>query len=96
MKTDLEVKIFKALGHPVRLKIVKALLKKEVCVCQLLESTEFSQANLSQHLKVLHNAGLITKRKDGSFSHYSLTNPKIVKLIKICEDITTDYIKRLI
>jgi len=96
MKLGLEVKIFKALGHPVRLKIIKDLLKKEVCVCQLVENSEFSQANLSQHLKALSNAGLITKRKEGSFSHYSLTDPKIADLVKICEAITTDYIKRLV
>ena len=49
----LSVKILKAMGHPIRLKIVKFLLDKPHCVCELKENLEFSQPNLSQHLRKL-------------------------------------------
>ena len=96
MKLDLEMKIFKALGHPVRLSIIKKLVEGEKCVCKLVDSSEFSQANLSQHLKVLSNAGLINKRKDGNFSLYSISDEKVKDLVKLCEEITSNYIKKLI
>jgi ArsR family transcriptional regulator len=96
MKLNLEMKIFKALGHPIRLSIIKKLVDGEVCVCQLVDETEFSQANLSQHLKILSNAGLITKRKEGNFSHYSLADKKVKYLVETCEEITANYIKKLI
>jgi ArsR family transcriptional regulator len=96
MKLDLEMKIFKALGHPVRLKIIKKLINGELCVCKLVDDTEFSQANLSQHLKILSNAGLIEKRKDGNFSLYRLADEKVKYLVEICEEITSDYIKKLV
>ena len=96
MKLNLEMKIFKALGHPIRLSIIKKLVDGEVCVGQLVDETEFSQANLSQHLKILSNAGLITKRKEGNFSHYSLADENIKLMITLCEEITANYIKKLV
>ncbi|MCK5779932.1 MAG: winged helix-turn-helix transcriptional regulator [Psychrilyobacter sp.] len=93
--TTFQAKVFKALGHPLRLQILKKLSNGEVCVCRLVDDTEFSQANLSQHLKILSNAGLIAKRKEGNFSHYRLADDNIIKLVQICEAITTNYIKKL-
>ena len=61
----LSVKILKAMGHPIRLKIVKFLLDKPHCVCELKENLEFSQPNLSQHLKILKEAGIIESEKVG-------------------------------
>jgi ArsR family transcriptional regulator len=96
MKLELESNIFKALGHPIRLNIVKKLSEGELCVCKLVDENEFSQANLSQHLKILSNAGLISKRKNGNFSMYSLADENIKELITICELIATNYVKNLI
>lgn len=56
---------FKALGEPTRLKIIKLLSSKDLCVCELEEIMQFSQPRISQHLKVLKQAGLVKERKDG-------------------------------
>lgn len=78
-----QVKIFKALAHPIRLKIIKKLSKGEMCVCKLNQDVEFSQSNLSQHLKILREAGILIGRKDGMWTHYSITNEKILEIIEI-------------
>ncbi|MGE5416509.1 MAG: ArsR/SmtB family transcription factor [Acidobacteriota bacterium] len=64
--------IFKALGEPTRLKIVKLLSIKELCVCELEAVLDMSQPRVSQHLKVLRNAGIIRERKDKQKSFFSL------------------------
>ncbi|OQY41657.1 MAG: hypothetical protein B6227_04470 [Fusobacteriia bacterium 4572_74] len=93
---NFQAQIFKALGHPLRLQILKRLVDGELCVCKLVNTTEFTQANLSQHLKILSNAGLIIKRKEGNYSHYRISDDKAIDLLKSCEDIATNYIKKLL
>lgn len=56
---------FKALGEPTRLKIVRLLATKELCVCELEEIMQISQPRISQHLKILKQAGLVTERREG-------------------------------
>ncbi|MEI6857312.1 metalloregulator ArsR/SmtB family transcription factor [Psychrilyobacter sp.] len=93
---DFQARIFKALGHPLRLKILKKLVSGELCVCKLVDDTEFTQANLSQHLKILSNAGLIVKRKERNYSHYRISDDKTLNLLKNCEDLATNYKKKLL
>ncbi|MGE5390277.1 MAG: ArsR/SmtB family transcription factor [Deltaproteobacteria bacterium] len=66
------VKQFKALGEPTRLKIVKLLQDKELCVCELEALLEMNQPRISQHLKVLKEAGLVKERKIKQWSYVSL------------------------
>lgn len=61
-----EVDIFKALADPTRLKILECIRKGEKCICEIIPYTGKSQPNVSQHLKVLKNAGIIDERKDGT------------------------------
>lgn len=64
--------LFKALGEPTRLKIIKLLADRELCVCDLEEIMQISQPRISQHLKVLKHAGLVNERKEGQRSICSL------------------------
>ncbi|MDD3269579.1 MAG: metalloregulator ArsR/SmtB family transcription factor [Syntrophomonadaceae bacterium] len=57
--------MFKALGEPTRLTMVKLLATRELCVCDLEEIMQISQPRISQHLKVLKYAGLVNERKEG-------------------------------
>ena len=66
--------ICKALGDLNRLKIVKMLSGGEKCACKLLEAFEITQPTLSHHMKILTECGLVTARKDGKWSHYSLSS----------------------
>lgn len=80
-----EAKFFKALAHPLRLKIIKKLSNGELCVCKLNEDVDFSQSNLSQHLRVLKEAGILNSKKEGMWMYYSIADSKILKVISIVE-----------
>ncbi len=64
--------IFKALSEETRLRILRLLEKKELCVCDITESLNMTQPNISFHLGMLKEAGLIKDRKNGRWVHYSL------------------------
>jgi len=64
--------MFKALGEPTRLKIIKLLASRDLCVCDLEEVMQISQPRISQHLKVLKHAGLVNERREGQRSICSL------------------------
>ena len=64
---------FKALGDPVRLRLLSLVLAcegQEACVCDLTAAFDLSQPTISHHLKVLLDAGLLTREKRGVWSYY--------------------------
>lgn len=71
-------KIFKAFCDPNRLWILDILTKGEHCACKLLEILDVSQSTLSHHMKILTDAKIIEVRKDGKWSHYSLSKKGLV------------------
>lgn len=73
MKEDQIVQICKALGDPNRLKIVKLLTNGQMCACKLLEVLDITQPTLSHHMKLLCECNLVKVKKDGKWSHYSLS-----------------------
>lgn len=69
------VKLFKALGDPTRLRIVKLLEHGELCVCQLIAVLGMGQSRISRHLSILKEAGLILDDRKGKWVHYRLCCP---------------------
>jgi len=69
---DTVEKFFKALADTTRLRILKLLEHGELCVCDLTAALEMTQPNISFHLSTLKATGLITDRKSGRWSYYSL------------------------
>ena len=63
---------FKALSDETRLRILSLMKEGEICVCDIAESLGMSQPNISFHLSMLREAGLIKDRKNGRWIHYSL------------------------
>lgn len=92
---NFEVNIFKALAHPIRLKIIKKLREKTYCVCEMNEDVEFSQSNLSQHLKILKDAGVVSCEKEGLRINYRIKDYDICKIIDTTEEIVINNIKAL-
>lgn len=82
---NLEIKIFKALSHPLRLKIIEKLKSKSTCVCELNNDIELSQPALSKHLKILKDAGILTNNKVGLRVEYEIKDTKIIDVINIVE-----------
>lgn len=66
------IKVMKALSDPSRVKILKMLQRRMMCVCEIQEALGVAQSTASNHLKVLEEAGLTTYRKDGLWVNYTL------------------------
>jgi DNA-binding transcriptional ArsR family regulator len=79
--TRFRAKIFNALSDPIRLDIIAFLRDREKCVCEITPHLKLPQPVVSRHLKILKNAGLVKRRKKGTWRMYSLTNPEICDVI---------------
>ncbi|MGB9662926.1 MAG: ArsR/SmtB family transcription factor [Moorellaceae bacterium] len=75
-------KIFKALGQSLRLKIAALLAEQEFCVCELEEIFGVSQPAVSQHLRILKEAGLVEEEKIGQWVFYSLKKEHLQKFLQ--------------
>lgn len=68
------IKVAKALSDPNRIKIVKMLQHKRMCVCEIRALLQIAQPSVSKHLKILENAGLVGSVKDGLWVNYYLAD----------------------
>ena len=79
------IKVMKALSDPNRVKIVKMLQHKVMCVCEMQAALQLAQSSVSKHLKILEEAGLIAFSKDGLWVNYHLSdgaeNPYVANLL---------------
>lgn len=66
------IRVMKALSDPNRIKIIKLLEKKELCVCELTAALSLAQSTVSKHLKQLEDAEIVEYRKDGPWVNYRL------------------------
>lgn len=73
--------LFKVIGDPTRLKILHALRKKELCVCDISELIGLSPSAVSHQLRVLRNTKLVKYRKEGRSVYYSLDDDHVVCLL---------------
>ena len=74
-------RLFKALGHPARLGILRLLVQRGTCICgEIVDELPLAQATVSQHLKVLKEAGLITGRVEGPAVCYCIAPGAISSL----------------
>lgn len=71
--------LFHALSDQARLEIIEILLDGEHCVCDLMTHIDAAQSRLSYHLKVLKDAGLVTDRREGRWSYYTLQRDAFVE-----------------
>ena len=75
---------FRVLGDATRLSIVRLLLDEgELSVGEVVERVDTSQANVSKHLRVLHDAGIVARRPDGTSAYYSVADPSLMPVCAI-------------
>ncbi|MDW8321907.1 MAG: metalloregulator ArsR/SmtB family transcription factor [Armatimonadota bacterium] len=79
------VRILKALSDETRLRLTKVLMQGEFCVCELVDALEVEQSNLSRHLAVLKNAGLVRDRRRGLWVYYTVAEEATEQLRGILE-----------
>jgi ArsR family transcriptional regulator len=70
------IKVMKALSDPNRVKIIKMLQHRMLCVCEMQNALGISQPNVSKHLRILEDAGLVESKKDGLWVNYHLSDGK--------------------
>ena len=70
------IKVMKALSDPNRVKILKLLQQKTMCVCELQGALKIAQPSVSKHLKLLEEAGLVDYKKEGLWVNYYLADGK--------------------
>ena len=76
--------LLKALGHPVRLRIVCGLMCGDGCnVNKIVDNLQLPQSTVSQHLAVLRNQDIISFRKEGVKTCYSVTNPLVRQIVEV-------------
>lgn len=81
-------RIFHALAHPIRLRIVRLLLAGEIGACQeIVERLPIAQSTVSQHLKVLRNAGIVSDSSDGPRRRYRFQEGAMDKVRTYLEDL---------
>jgi DNA-binding transcriptional ArsR family regulator len=81
---------FSVLSEPMRLRILNLLQDGEKCVQELVEATRTSQANVSKHLKVMLQAGILNRRTEGTSAYYSVADELIFELCgMVCDRIAS-------
>ncbi len=76
---DKQSRFFKALADETRLRILKLLGVREMCVCEVMVALGLTQPTASHHLGILEIAGLVKNRKEGKWVFYSIADPKLIE-----------------
>jgi DNA-binding transcriptional ArsR family regulator len=77
----------KAIAHPLRLKILCVLGDQEVSVQDIVEQVGTSQSNISQHLSILRDKGVLATRKDANRVYYRIGDLRTLKLVSMMRDV---------
>ncbi len=90
---ELHAQLLKALAHPKRLEIIHLIRAQELPVNDIHTMLDLPQANISQHLMVLRDAGVVNSRREGKQIYYSLSNKDIIKASDLLRSVLVDQYK---
>jgi len=90
---EMHADICKTLANSKRVEIINLLSSGEKSVSWLLKKTKLLKANLSQHLSVMRNKGILKVRKEGLNVFYRIANPKVVKACNLMREVLFEQIK---
>ncbi len=86
MEKDI-AKVFKALCDPTRVAIVRLLRENEKCACELSKSLHITQSNLSYHMKILCDSGLVDSWTVGKWTHYKVSSEGSARALCLLQDL---------
>jgi len=89
----MHAEVCKTLANPKRIEIINLLREKELSVAELIKKTGLLKANLSQHLAVMRNKGILKAHKEGLTVYYCIANPKVVKACDLMREVLFEQIK---
>ncbi|WP_022666782.1 ArsR/SmtB family transcription factor [Desulfospira joergensenii] len=88
MNIEEQAAVFKALGHPTRLKIVRHLIEINTCVCkEIVNIFPYSQSTISQHLKHLKACGIVCGEVEGPKTHFCVDRQVLKKVKEYVKDL---------
>jgi ArsR family transcriptional regulator len=90
---EMKAEVFAAIGQPVRLAIVELLAAGPMCVCDIAGKVRAERSNVSRHLGVLVQAGVLSCSKDGLKMIYTLERPCILDAVKCIEKVVRQRVK---
>lgn len=90
--SQFKAEFFKALAHPLRIRILDELRKREVNVDDLGSPLDVEQSNLSQQLAVLRTRNILAARKDGQNVYYSVRDPQLFDLLDVAKKIFNSHL----
>lgn len=83
--SEVKAELFKALGHPARIRVLEVLSEGERSVSDIQPLVGIESSHLSQQLGILRRAGLVTTRKEGASVIYSLSDPTLAELLAVAK-----------
>ena len=90
----MQAEVCKVLANPKRLEIMCILECGELCVSDIVKKTGIAKANVSQHLSLMKDSGIVTARREAQSMFYSLTNPKVMQACKLMKEVLVENIER--
>lgn len=75
-------RLHKALGEGVRIRILRILSEREMCVCEIMAALDMTQPNASHHLKILEQEGLVRSRRDGKWVFYGISDSVLLSAMR--------------
>lgn len=90
---DLQAEVCKTLAHPKRLEIIHLLEEGEMTVNQLAQRMGIRKANLSQHLGMMRQRGVLVARRDGVNIYYRATSPKVCQACEIMREVLCEQLE---
>ena len=95
MLQGFKAELFKALGHPVRIRILELLRDQERSVSELQEELDIEMSSVSQQLAILRGRQLVTGRKEGNSVYYSVVDPQAYELLDTARAMFRHHVAQL-
>ncbi len=86
-QVETAARALKAISHPLRLKILCVVGDQEVCVQDIVDAVGTSQSNISQHLAILRDKGVLHTRKDANRVYYRVADQRTLQLIVLMREV---------
>ncbi|MBI5472310.1 MAG: winged helix-turn-helix transcriptional regulator [Ignavibacteriae bacterium] len=86
----LHAEVCKTLSHPKRLEILSILRDDEMAAGDIVNKMKISKANVSQHLTLMRNAGILEARRDGVNIYYRISSPKVIQACDLMREVLMD------
>ena len=90
---EIHAEICKTLGNAKRIEIINALQNRELTVSELVDMLGISPANVSQHLAVMRQKGILTSRRQGSNIYYKVSNAKVIRVCNLMREVLLEQLE---